>query len=320
MQTFRLGIDLGGTNIALGIVDAQGNITARAEAKTCLPRPETELEQSIADLCRSAAAQAGVDFAQIEYVGVGTPGSVNGKTGMVDFNANFGYRNWPLAQRLEKLLQKKVYIENDANAAAYGEYRAGAAAGAQSMVMVTLGTGIGGGVVLDGKIYGGSNGFAAEIGHMVICHGGRECACGRHGCWEKYASASALTQAAQQAMQNSPDTLLWQLAQGNLQNANAKIVFDAMRAGDKTAAQLVEKYESYLACGLVNIVDIFQPQIICIGGGISKEGEALLRPVRALVDAEDYARGSARRVTITTAKLHNDAGIIGAALLGEQYL
>lgn len=237
---------------------------------------------------------------QIESVGIGTPGSVNPHTGVVEFNANFGYRNWPLVSAMEKLLPCRVYIENDANAAAYGEYIAGAAQGAKYAIAVTLGTGIGGGIIIDGKIFSGFNSAGAEIGHTVIVKGGRPCMCGRRGCWEKYASARALAEDTLAAMEQHKDNIMWSYVHGDPARVNAKTAFDAMRAGDALGTQVVQNFVEYVACGLTNLINIFQPEIICIGGGVSKEGDTLLAPVQAVVDQEDYAREGMRRTKIVT--------------------
>ncbi len=206
--------------------------------KTNLPRPEHEVEAEIAALCSQLAQRAGLDMAtQIESVGIGTPGSVNPHTGVVEFNANFGYRNWPLVSAMEKLLPCRVYIENDANAAAYGEYIAGAAQGAKYAIAVTLGTGIGGGIIIDGKIFSGFNSAGAEIGHTVIVKGGRPCMCGRRGCWEKYASARALAEDTLAAMGQHKDNIMWSYVHGDPARVNAKTAFDAMRAGDALGTQ-----------------------------------------------------------------------------------
>lgn len=321
MKQYTIGVDLGGTNIKAGLVDALHHIIDSISCKTNLPRPQTEVEQAIAGLCTELCRRADLSLSEdIDSVGIGTPGSVNSKAGVVEFNANFNYYNWHLAQAMEALLPCRVYIENDANAAAYGEYIAGAARGAQYAVAITLGTGIGGGIIIDGKIFSGFNSAGAELGHIVIEKGGRPCMCGRRGCWEKYASARALTEDTRAAMRRHPENMMWQIAAGDLDRVNAKTAFDAMRAGDALGTQLVEEFVEYVACGLTNVINIFQPEIICIGGGVSKEGEPLLERIRAIVDREDYARDSERRTRIVIAQLRNDAGMIGAAGLAAQYL
>ena len=320
MKQYAIGVDLGGTNIKAGLVDADHHIVDSVSCKTNLPRPREEVEQAIAGLCEELCSKAGLSFSEdISSVGIGTPGSVNSESGIVEFNANFNYRDWRLVKAMEALLPCHVYIENDANAAAYGEYIAGAARGARYAVAITLGTGIGGGVIIDGKIFSGFNSAGAELGHTVIEKGGRPCNCGRRGCWERYASARALTEDTRAAMRRNPDNMMWQSVGGDLERVNAKTAFDAMRAGDALGAQLVEDYIDYVACGLTNVINIFQPEIICIGGGVSKEGESLLERIRTIVDREDYARDSVRRTKIVVAQLRNDAGTIGAAGLAAQH-
>lgn len=320
MKQYAIGVDLGGTNIKAGLVDADHQIVDSVSCKTNLPRPREEVEQAIAGLCEELCRRAGLSISEdISSVGIGTPGSVNSESGIVEFNANFNYRDWHLVEAMEALLPCHVYIENDANAAAYGEYIAGAARGARYAVAITLGTGIGGGVIIDGKIFSGFNSAGAELGHTVIEKGGRPCNCGRRGCWERYASARALTEDTRAAMRRNPDNMMWQSVGGDLERVNAKTAFDAMRAGDALGAQLVEDYIDYVACGLTNVINIFQPEIICIGGGVSKEGESLLERIRTIVDREDYARDSVRRTKIVVAQLRNDAGTIGAAGLAAQH-
>ncbi len=319
MKRYTIGIDLGGTNIAAGLVDEDNRILDTISRKTNLPRPEAEVEQEIAAICIELAARSRLDLAQdIAWIGIGTPGSVNSGTGVVEFNANFGYHNWHLSEHMARLLPCRIYIENDANAAAYGEFIAGGAKGAKCAVVITLGTGIGSGIIIDGKIFSGFNSAGAEIGHTVIEIDGRPCMCGRRGCWEKYASARSLTEDTRRAMQAHPLNMMWDLADGDLKRVNAKTAFDAMRAGDELGTHLVENYVHYVACGLINVINIFQPEIICIGGGVSREGDTLLQPVQRLVDAEDYARTGDSRTKIVAATLRNDAGIIGAANLGRQ--
>ena len=201
MSKYTIGIDLGGTTMTAGLVNENYEIVAKTTWATRLPRPAEDLEKAMADLCRTVAKENKVDFADIQYVGIGTPGSVNFKTGFVGFNTNFGYYDWNLGPDMEKMLGCKVYVENDANAAAYGEYIAGGAKGYNDAVVITLGTGIGSGIILGGKILRGFNFAAGEMGHNVIVKDGIQCTCGRKGCWERYASASALTRETKAAMQ-----------------------------------------------------------------------------------------------------------------------
>ena len=201
-----------------------------------------------------------------------------------------------------------------ANAAALGEFAAGAGKGSQSMIAITLGTGVGGGAVLNGKLYTGFNYAGMEVGHFVIEHDGRLCTCGRKGCFEAYCSATALIKRTREVMEDHPNSKLWELA-GTLEAVNGRTPFDAAALGDAAAGQVIDEYVDYLGCGVASLVNIFQPEVFCIGGGPSAQGETLMAPVRYILNREDYARNSVHRTRLVRAALGNDAGIIGAALL-----
>ena len=313
---YTIGIDLGGTTMTAGVVNENCEIVGKLTWATRLPRPAQDLEKAMADLCRTVARDNGISFADIEYVGIGTPGSVNFTTGFVGYNTNFNYYDWNLGPDMENLLGCRVYVENDANAAAFGEYLAGGAKGYKDAVVVTLGTGIGSGIILSGKILRGFNFAAGEMGHTVIVKDGRPCNCGRRGCWERYASSRALSEDTREAMRQDPDTLMWKIA-GDLDHVNAKTSFDAMEAGDATARKVVDNWIGYVACGVANVVNTFQPEVVCIGGGVSNQGEVLLAPVRAIVEQETRNITSGSCPAICACQLHNDAGVIGAARLAE---
>ena len=313
---YTIGIDLGGTTMTAGVVNEACEIVGKLTWPTRLPRPSKDLEKAMAELCRTVAAQCGVSFSDVEYVGIGTPGSVNFTTGFVGYNTNFGYYDWNLGPDMAALLGCRVYVENDANAAAFGEYLAGGAKGYQDAVIITLGTGIGSGIILSGKILRGFNFAAGEMGHTVIVKDGRPCNCGRRGCWERYASSRALSEDTREAMRQDPDTLMWKIA-GDLDHVNAKTSFDAMEAGDATARKVVDNWIGYVACGVANVVNTFQPEVVCIGGGVSNQGEVLLAPVRAIVEQETRNITSGSCPAICACQLHNDAGVIGAARLAE---
>lgn len=315
---YTIGIDLGGTNIAIGIVNSNMQIILKDSVPTALPRSAAEIVTDMAALTRSLLRRASISMEEIKWVGVGTPGTANAETGVIEYANNLHFENVPLMSMLRKELGKTVYIENDANAAAYGEYRAGAAKDADSAVVITLGTGVGGGVILGGKLLEGFNYAGSELGHTVIEYGGRECTCGRRGCWEAYASASGLIALTREAMQIHRDSAMWEIA-GTPEAVNGKTAFDAMRAGDAAGSAVVNTYLNYLACGLVNIINIFQPEILCLGGGICKEGDNLVKPLEAFIEREHYSHYAQRQTRLCIAKLGNDAGIIGAALLGELY-
>lgn len=313
---YTIGIDLGGTTMTAGVVNEACEIVGKLTWPTRLPRPSKDLEKAMAELCRTVAGQCGVSFSDVEYVGIGTPGSVNFTTGFVGYNTNFDYYDWNLGPDMAALLGCRVYVENDANAAAFGEYLAGGAKGYQDAVIITLGTGIGSGIILSGKILRGFNFAAGEMGHTVIVKDGRPCNCGRRGCWERYASSRALSEDTREAMRQDPDTLMWKIA-GDLDHVNAKTSFDAMEAGDVTARKVVDNWIGYVACGVANVVNTFQPEVVCIGGGVSNQGEVLLAPVRAIVEQETRNITSGSCPAICACQLHNDAGVIGAARLAE---
>lgn len=314
MSKYTIGIDLGGTTMTAGLVDESCNIIKKLTWATRLPRPAEDLEKALADLCFAVARESKVSFSQVEYVGIGTPGSVNFTTGMVGYNTNFNYYDWNLGPDLEALLGCKVYVENDANAAAYGEYIAGGAKGYKDAVIITLGTGIGSGIILGGKILRGFNFAAGEMGHTVIVKGGRLCNCGRRGCWERYASSRALSEDTREAMKNAPDNIMWNIA-GDLDHVNAKTAFDALEQGDELAKQIVDTWLEYVGCGVANVVNTFEPEVICIGGGVSNQGEVLLAPIRSYVQKETYNITTGRVPEIRACVLRNDAGVIGAAKL-----
>ena len=312
---YYLGIDLGGTNIAVGVVDEDCRIVARAKRKTRVPCPPEEIREQLALTALEALENAGLTTEDIPYVGIGTPGTVNRDAGVVEYANNLYFKDLPLGRLLSERLHRDVIVENDANAAAYGEFKAGALRGAKNALAITLGTGVGSGIIIDGKIYAGSNHAAGELGHTVIVANGRLCTCGRKGCWESYASATGLIAMTRDAMQAHTDSLLWKLA-GDAEHVDGRTAFEAMRAGDETGRAVVDQYIFYLACGIANCVNIFQPDILCIGGGISNEGEALMEPLRKAVEAENYARNTKLQTEICRAQLGNDAGIVGAAMLG----
>ena len=308
-----LGIDLGGTNVAAAVVDREGTILG----KVSLPTPRTGAEavaDQMAAAARAAAEKAGVPLEQVESVGIGSPGTIEPEQGLIRFWSNLNFVDVPLGGLMEARLHKKIYLENDANAAALGEYAAGAGKGSQSMVAITLGTGVGGGAVLNGKLYTGFNYAGMEVGHFVIEYGGRLCTCGRKGCFEAYCSATALIKRTREVMEEHPDSLLWQLA-GSLEGVNGRTPFDAAARGDAAAGKVIDEYVNYLGCGVASLVNIFQPEVFCIGGGPSAQGETLMAPVRYILNREDYARNSVHRTRLVQAALGNDAGIIGAALL-----
>ncbi len=312
---YRIGVDLGGTNISVGVVDGEFNIIGRGKMKTNAPRPAEEIFADIAKAIELAVDDAGITMDEISVVGVGTPGSVDKETGYIDYSNNLKFDKVPAKEMLESITGKPCFFANDASCAALGELYAGAGKGCQNLVAVTLGTGVGSGIVIDGKIFRGANSAGGEIGHTVINVNGEPCNCGRNGCWERYASATALISQTKAAMEKNSDSKMWNCAGGSLDNVNGRTAFDAMRMGDADAKDVVDKYIYYVAVGVINIINVYQPDVLCIGGGICNEGETLLAPIRKYCEAERYSKYAKKQTLICKAELGNDAGIIGAALL-----
>jgi len=308
---YFVGIDLGGTNIAAAVVDEYGVIYGRSTRKTNAPRPYGEIFTDMAKCAFDAVKESGITFEEIQSVGIGCPGAIEKETGNVEFSNNLGFYDVPIAMHMEKLLGKKVYIENDANAAAWGEFIAGSGKGTDSMIMITLGTGVGSGIIDNRHLLTGAYGKGAEIGHMVIHLGGEKCTCGRKGCFEAYASATALINQTKKAMKENTQSDMWKVSP-KLSQVSGKTAFTAK---DKVAKDVVKTYLNYLSEGVVNVVNIFQPEVICLGGGVSNAGEKILKPIRKKIKNYSFARFGKKQTEVQIAKLGNDAGIIGAALL-----
>lgn len=306
-----IGIDLGGTNIAAGLVSDDGKIISKASTPTLLPRDYTEIVKDMAELTKKLIDEAGLTEADIAGIGIGCPGSIDSKAGIVAYSNNLKMNHAPIAKELKKYYNLPVNILNDADAAAFGEYMINGN-NADSFIFITLGTGIGGGVIINKKVYSGSNGAGGELGHITLVHGGVPCNCGNIGCWEAYASVTALIRQTKEAMDKHPDSLMKEFAEKE-GKVSGRTAFDAAKAGDEAAKAVVAQYCEYLASGLVSIINIFQPEKLVIGGGISKEGEYLLKPVRDYCNAHEYNKYM-KKVEISIATLFNDAGIIGAAL------
>lgn len=313
-MAYRIGIDIGGTNIACGIVDDDCRIIARSKVKTNSPRPYSEILEDIKQSVRMACAEAGISPSGAECVGIGCPGTCNHDSGVVEYSNNLGFVNVPLRGDMESEFGIKVYLDNDANAAAFGEYCAGSAKGSRNAVVITLGTGVGSGIIIDGKLYSGSNFAGGEIGHTVIVADGLPCTCGRKGCFEAYSSATGLVRMTAEAAELNPSSLVAELIRRD-GKVSARTAYLAMKQGDPTGFAVTEQYVKYLACGITNTINIFQPDILCIGGGVCNEGDTLLLPLRARVAEQIYSRNSAKNTEIVICSLGNDAGIIGAAML-----
>lgn len=314
-----IGIDLGGTGIKIGIVDQEYEILAQTSIPTNAERP---WQQIIADMGNTAAKllkDSGYEFSDCLGAGAGCPGTIDSADGTVLYSNNIRWDHVPFAAELKKYLPLPVYINNDANCAALGEVAKGAAKGLKNAVFLTLGTGVGGGIVIDGRIFEGGHPGGAELGHIKAADEGRLCTCGRTDCLEAYASATALIKDAKEMARKNPDSMLWQLCGHDLCNMNAKIPFDAAQAGDACGKKLTENYIRYLADGITDLANIFRPDIIVLGGGVCAQGENLTGPLNAYLKANCFGTDSAYIPKAVTAQNGNAAGIIGAAsLVGMQ--
>nr|WP_296438564.1 ROK family protein [uncultured Acetatifactor sp.] len=313
---YDIGIDVGGTGITAGLVDDECRLTAGKTIATDRELTAGAMAGVLLGLVRDLMAENGVNASGVRTIGVGVPGTANAETGRIEYANNLPFCQGNLRDLLQRQTSKKIYFENDANAAAWGEYLV-LDKKPDSFLMVTLGTGVGGGIIQDGKILRGVNYAAGELGHMTIRYNGIPCNCGRRGCLEAYASAEALIARARRAMDKKRKSFLWELCGQNQENMNAKLVFDAYRQGDKTAVKVLEKYAELLSEGLANMINILQPRVLCIGGGISRSGDILLPMLRERVSGKIYSRDSAVNTELRAARLDNNAGIIGAAKLWQ---
>ena len=310
-----VGIDVGGTNLKAGLVDESGLLLATTKMKIARIDNQENLAWTMASMIQDLAEATGTGISEIASVGVGVPGAVEIRSGTVLYTCNLPLRNVPLRRLFHRYLPQPLYVENDGNCAAVGEYFAGAGRNSKRFVTVTLGTGIGGGIIHNGRIFHGSNGMAGEVGHMTIVHNGHPCPCGRKGCWEQYAAAPALIRRTRAAMKAHPESLLHRLAaeQGTV---DGRTPFLAAEAGDETALALCRDYVEDLAEGTANLVNLLRPEAVAFGGGVAGAPETLLlEPLRHRVGELCYSRHGGRSARILRAELGNDAGIIGAALL-----
>ena len=317
---YRIGIDLGGTNIAAAVVSGDFKIVKKKSVPTGAQRDPSFIMDDMAQLCRDVCAEAGISLSDVEAVGIASPGVANHTDGVVEYCNNLPFRRFPICRELaERLGVSNVHVENDANAAAWGEAVAGAAKETKNSVMITLGTGVGGGIIIDGKVFSGFNYAGAELGHIVIEVDGRPCTCGRRGCWETYSSATGLIKMTKEKLdecqENGVSTIMTDMVAAN-GRVTGRPAFDAMRKGDDAAKEVIDTYIKYLASGVISMINIFQPEVLSIGGGISGEGQPLIDMFIDVVKKESYGSGFVTPTKLCIAQLGNDAGIIGAAFLG----
>jgi len=317
---YFIGIDLGGTNIKAGVIDENGNIIIKKSVKTVKERSFNEIVKDMALLCFDAVKDAGIPFDKIEAIGVGAPGSIDSKNGIIVYSNNLNWSNVELTKELVKLTGKKTFVTNDANAAALGEAKYGSGKNYSDSVLITLGTGVGSGIVIDGKLFEGYKSAGAEVGHMVIIENGEQCTCGRKGCFEAYSSATALIRDTKNEMKFHKDSIMWNLCEGNIEKADGRTAFLAAEKGDKYAKDVVGIYIQHLAEGIINIVNILRPQVVILGGGVCNEGDNLIKPLEELVFLRMYGGTEYAPVEIRIASLGNDAGLLGAFAFALQNL
>ena len=312
-----IGVDLGGTNIAAALVSEDGAIVKRSGRPSNAAKGAPAVIEGLLQTCGDLqAGEAGEPAA----IGLGIPGTVDSDRGEIIFTPNLPLSGVNISGEIRKKYSCPIYLGNDANCAALGETVAGGARNAKNVVFITLGTGIGGGVVIDGRLYTGASGAGCELGHMLLYAGGRQCTCGRRGCWETYASATGLVITAAEYMEKNRDSVLWSLCGGNTAQLSGKVIFGAYRDGDSTALKIIETYTQQLAEGIVSLINMFEPEMVCVGGGVSSAWDCLEGPVSKIVDTDTFYRFLPReqRTRIVKAQLGNDAGIIGAAMLGKR--
>ena len=313
----RIGVDLGGTNIAAGIVTEDGRLVCKKSVPTLRERAAHEVLKDLAMLCRAIVQENGYKMEDVLSIGIGSPGLADPVNGKIIYANNLNFKDVDVRGIINAYVEAPVYVDNDANAAALGESTSGAAKGYKNSITVTLGTGVGGGIIVNGKIYSGSFFGAGELGHMVTRINGEQCTCGRRGCWEAYSSATALIREAKVAAARNPFSLLGKIVHENMDAVNAKTPFDAAQHGCEVARVVIANYLQHVAEGITNLINIFQPEIIVIGGGVCYQGDNILIPIRDKVITMIYGGEPALKTRLAIAQLGNDAGIIGAAMLTE---
>ena len=312
VRKYYVGIDLGGTFIKGGIVDDLGNIILEDKTPTESEKGANGVAANIAALANSLMARAGLSKEDVEGLGMGVPGMIDSRAGNVIYSNNLKWQDFRIGEQISALTGLRVKIANDANVAALGEAKFGAAKGFENVVMLTLGTGVGGGVAAEGMLIEGNKGAGAELGHMVIIKDGEQCSCGRKGCLEAYASATALIRNTKRAMEAHKDSKMWEC--GGLDKVTGKVSFD-YKDCDPYAKEVVDGYIDALACGITNFANIFRPEIVLLGGGVCAQGDVLVKPLQAILDKDIFAGDLGPKVTIKIAELGNSAGLLGAAAL-----
>lgn len=308
-----LGLDLGGSKISTAVVNRQGEMLSRDHSLTPAARGPEAVIKAMVESMSTALIRASLTTAQLEAISIGAPGLSNPETGVVFTSPHLpGWQDVPLRQIIEDKMGVRTLLINDANAAALGEMYFGAAKGARNFICITFGTGIGGGIVIDGNIYAGSLGTAGEIGHMTIDTNGPRCDCGNTGCWETLASGTALAREARQQIAAGAETSILAQAAGDIDKVTAEVVHAAARQGDALAKELIAQISYYIGIGLANLINIFNPELMVIGGGLSNIGDMLLEPAYRLAGERAY-QAPFNCVRFARAQLGGNSGVIGAA-------
>lgn len=312
---YYVGIDIGGTNVKIGIVDEEGKIVVKASIATAGDKDYKKIVCDVTAKIREIAETAKISWDDVVGIGIGCPGIITSEKGIVDYTCNLGWVNVPLAEEFKAVSGKPVYISNDANVAALGEAMFGTGKEYHDVIFITLGTGVGGGVIIENKLFEGYKSKGAELGHMVIVTDGETCGCGRRGCMEAYCSATALIRDTKRAMEKDKNSSMWAFVEGDIEKVDGRTAFECSKTGDEQAKAVIDAYVKYLGEGLSNFVNIFRPQAIILGGGVCAQGDYLVKPVQKYVDEHTYGTDVAPRTLILTATLGNDAGLVGAASL-----
>ena len=313
-----LGVDLGGTKILTAVANSQGKMLSRDHSITPAQKGHKAVIQSILESVHRALGRADVAISDLIVVGVGAPGLLNPETGILFTSPNLpGWRDVPLRDIIQEKLGKKTFLINDANAAALGEFYFGAARVARNFIYITISTGIGGGIVIDGKIYSGAIGAAGEVGHMTVDDDGPICNCGNRGCWETLASGTALAREARHRIEEGVRTSILEYADGDVEKVNPQVINSAARQGDSLAKELIGRTGYYVGVGLANLVNIFNPELIVIGGGLSNIGDMLFEPAFKVAGERAY-REAFQAVRFASAELGRNSGVLGAAAFALQ--
>lgn len=312
---YYLGLDLGGTNMAAGVVDENYNVIVKDCIPTKAGRPIEEIVLDMVNLSKKVIKKANISLDSFTSWGIGMPSYVNPKTRLLVHANNLGWINIPIYDYLSKHIDLPIYIENDANCAALGETLAGAARNYNNAIMLTLGTGVGGGIILNKRIFSGCDLMGAELGHTKLVFNGVRCTCGQKGCLESYCSATALIRQAQNFLKENKNSLIWEMCEKDLEKINGKIIFDALKKNDIVAQELIDQYIEFLSGGISTFISIFRPEIIILGGGLVGTDQSLIEPLNKKLYENTFAASEIGVPKVVKAKLGNDAGIIGAALL-----